>query len=415
MRITFAMLVALLPAAVIGADGTSCVAAEHNATSNSATTIFQHAGAVLAIATDDPPPSEHKVQVRDRRNLVYSHRPEMPEFISSPTTAAFPLVANVELPSTATEESPQPATTIQAYAHAARALLDERLVSHAAVVLRGLPINDGVEYSAFIDALTDGWGFVAKKLGGGGTQRTELTANVRSASDEPPTQTIEPHMDMAHSVAHPKRMSLFCAAGPPPGVGGETVLTNMRAVYRDLEAEGVVAALEARGGVAYHKRLWSSSRVNHSYTWQQFFFTDELETALAEVRKRDEGARVHEHGPDVIDFREVLPAVHHHPLSGERVWFNGVHTNHHSYYTEAAHVDTSDGPPMDTSYADGTPIADETIAAVRAAYWRNSVAVRFQTGDIAFLDNMLVSHGRMSWVPPAPRRMLLSHFVPDDH
>jgi alpha-ketoglutarate-dependent taurine dioxygenase len=141
------------------------------------------------------------------------------------------------------------------------------------------------------------------------------------------------------------------------------------------------------------------------------FFTSELEQALTEVRQRDEGARVHEHGPEVIDFREVLPAVHTHPVSGEKVWFNGVHTNHRSYYVEAAHVDTSDGSPMDTSYADGTPITDETIAQVRAAYWRNSVAVRMQTGDVTFLDNMLVSHGRMSWVPPAPRRMLLTHFV----
>ena len=277
-RLTCATLAALITA--VAADGTSCSSAEHNST-DSAAIFFQHAGASLMVATDDPPPSEHLVHVRERRNLVYSHRSEIPEFISSPTSAAFPLLVHADENATmmmttaaeaADEEAAQRTATLEDYAHAARALLDERLVAHGAVVLRGLPIANGEEYGAFVSALTAGWGFEAKKLGGGGTQRTELSANVRSASDEPTTQTIEPHMDMAHSVAHPKRMSLFCAAGPPPGVGGETVLTNMRAVYRrrDLEAEGVTAAFDARGGVAYHKRLWSASRVNHSYTWQQF-------------------------------------------------------------------------------------------------------------------------------------------------
>ena len=108
---------------------------------------------------------------------------------------------------------------------------------------------------------------------------------------------------------------------------------------------------------------------------------------------------------------QVLPAVSPHPATGEPIWFNGVHTNHHSYYVEAAHVDTSDGSPMDTTYADGTPIADETIAAVRAAYWTNSVGVRLQRGDLVIVDNRLASHGRMGWVPPHPRKVLLTHFV----
>ena len=419
-RLTCATLAALITA--VAADGTSCSSAEHNST-DSAAIFFQHAGASLMVATDDPPPSEHLVHVRERRNLVYSHRSEMPEFISSPTSAAFPLLVHADENATmmmttaaeaAGEEAAQRTATLEDYAHAARALLDERLVAHGAVVLRGLPIANGEEYGAFVSALTAGWGFEAKKLGGGGTQRTELSANVRSASDEPTTQTIEPHMDMAHSVAHPKRMSLFCAArGPaagrrrrdsahqharrlptarPGGRGRDGGLRRAR--WRRVPQAAVVG--EPRQPLVHVAAV---------------FFTSELEQALTEVRQRDEGARVHEHGPEVIDFREVLPAVHTHPVSGEKVWFNGVHTNHRSYYFEAAHVDTSDGSPMDTSYADGTPITDETIAQVRAAYWRNSVAVRMQTGDVTFLDNMLVSHGRMSWVPPAPRRMLLTHFV----
>ena len=54
--------------------------------------------------------------------------------------------------------------------------------------------------------------------------------------------------------------------------------------------------------------------------------------------------------------------------------------------------------------------SDETLAAIRAAYWANSVAIPLRTGDLVVVDNMLASHGRMSWIPPAPRKMLLTHF-----
>ena len=69
---------------------------------------------------------------------------------------------------------------------------------------------------------------------------------------------------MAHSKVHPKRIGFFCLEGPPPGVGGETVLTDMRGVYRTLHALGIPQSFEARGGVAYRKRLWSSEKARPS-------------------------------------------------------------------------------------------------------------------------------------------------------
>ena len=106
----------------------------------------------------------------------------------------------------------------------------------------------------------------------------------------------------------------------------------------------------------------------------------------------------------------MLPAVFAHPKTGESLWFNGVHTNHRSYYEEADHVDTTDGSPMHTTFADGSEIPDETIRAVRVAIWSNSVAMPLVTGEIVVVDNMLASHGRMGWVPGNPRKVLLTHF-----
>ena len=407
----------MLPSLVVAASLLVGVAASSEGASCSAPspTAFSHDSALLTLARHDPPPSDLAVPIRGRNNLVYSYWDELPRHIRAPSSASFPLVADagVSSPANATADdldanSTTASPTIADYARAARLLLDDQLLSHGAVYLRGLPLDNALDFSAFIAAL--GWNAV--KLGGGGTQRSDVAAGVRSASDEPPEQTIEPHGDMAHSVQHPTHIAFFCLEGPPPGVGGETVLTNMRGVHSDLHALGVPQTFAERGGVAYHKRLWSDAETNHTtYTWQKFFFTELMEDALAEVRKRDPDAVVHRHGPGVIDFQEVLPAVLAHPATAEPLWFNGVHTNHRSYYVEAAHVDTSDGPPMDTTYADGTPIPESTIAAVRGAVWSNSVAVRLQKGDLVVVDNYLASHGRMGWVPPAPRRVLLTHFV----
>jgi len=182
----------------------------------------------------------------------------------------------------------------------------------------------------------------------------------------------------------------------------------MRAVQRQLLAKGIPQEFERRGGVAYRKRFWSAERSESRFTWQKFFFTNDVEEALSAVRKLDVNATVSDSG--LIEFQEVLPATWEHPTTGEQLWFNGVHTNHESYYKEAEHIDTSDGSPMTTAYADGTVISNETLAEIRSTMWKSSVACSLQTGDVVVVDNMLVSHGRMGWEAGHERKMLLTHF-----
>ena len=40
-----------------------------------------------------------------------------------------------------------------------------------------------------------------------------------------------------------------------------------------------------------------------------------------------------------------------------------------------------------------------------------SVAVPLVSGALIVVDNMLAGHGRMGWVPPHPRKVLLTHFT----
>lgn len=349
---------------------TSHVAGDESCSAAPSSTTFTHERALLTVQAAAAP-TNAVVPIRGRGadapflHVVYGNWSEMPDSIGPPESAAFPLVAQAshsggELPPVAD------------YAVAAADLLSSKLTSHGAVLLRGLPLSEicrehpfpdvrcSAAYSAFIEALEVRIGWQAVKSAGGGTIRKDIQHNVRTASEEPCEHTIEPHMDMAHTAAHPKKIAFFCAAGPPAGVGGETVLTNMRGVSASLQALGLPEEFAAHGGVAYRKRLWSTEHVSHSFTWQQFFFTDHLSGALEAVRKRDPNAKVIDDATDVIEFEETLAAVHSHPTTGEALWFNGVHTNHKSYYEEALHIDTSDGSPMHTAYADGEEIPETT-------------------------------------------------------
>lgn len=103
-------------------------------------------------------------------------------------------------------------------------------------------------------------------------------------------------------------------------------------------------------------------------------------------------------------------AVIKHPLTGEEVWFNGIHTNHRDYFDLAPHVDTTDGSPYDTFFGDGSEISAETLAKIRASIWKHSVAMPLKSGDLVVVDNILAAHGRMGWTPGVSRRMLLNHF-----
>ena len=339
------------------------------------------------------------VRVRGRPHLTFSSRPELPVCINAPATSEFPFIAVASHPEGL-------AASLQQYARETRVLLDSELTRRGAVLLRGVPLRSADDFARFVAAL--GWKEVV--LTGGGTFRTDVAPHgVRTASDEPPHQTIEPHMDMAHSASHPLRIAFFSLAGSlPSGAGGETVLTDMRAVTQTLRAQGVAQEFERRGGVAYHKRLWSGSHRPNHYTWQQFFRTECLQEAVASIRELDPAATVSH--DEVIDFRETRAATAPHPDTREELWFNGAHTNHRSYYEEAEHVDTRDGPPMNTTYADGTAIGDDTLAAIRGAMWSHSVACPLQTGDVVFVDNMLAGHGRMGWDATCPRKVLLVHF-----
>ena len=186
-------------------------------------------------------------------------------------------------------------------------------------------------------------------------------------------------------------------------------MVDLRGVTKDLLAAGLDKDFDAHGGVRYTKQLWSNEHVKHSFNWQQRFFTDdkaEVEKTLAQ----QEGRTWEWDGNNKVTWSDVLPAMHPHPITGEMMWFNGIHTNHKDYFELSPFIDTSDGSPFHTSYANGEEIDAKTLDIIRGAWWNNAVATTLRSGDVVLVDQYLVGHGRMPWTPGVPRKMLLTHF-----
>jgi len=289
--------------------------------------------------------------------------------------------------------------------------VERDLLSHGAIVFRGLPLQSPQDVSRLIDTVAPILRWTPTTIAGGGTYRSAEAPNVKTSSDEPPSCAMEPHMDKAHQTNFPECIFFAMMVELPLGASGETILTDMRAVTSDLHQRGIIQYFEENGGVLYTKTFWSAVHTSvemKGFTWQNCFNTQDQ--ASVELQLSSTGAKWEWLDGDTLKVKNVEPVLRSHSISDEVLWFNGVHTNNGSYYLHAQHIDTSRGVPMDTFSGNSMPIPEDMLAQIRGSFWHHSVPLRLRAGDLLVVDNMLVAHGRMSWPDRLQRKLTLTHF-----
>ncbi|XP_064595961.1 dapdiamide synthesis protein DdaC-like [Liolophura sinensis] len=209
---------------------------------------------------------------------------------------------------------------------------------------------------------------------------------------------------MSYLLQSPTYISLFCEIPPEPGCGGEAVLVANREFQREINPE--VKDKFKRLGIR-HTHVYPSRTKDTYLSWQEVLEVDDRESAERVMINKGFSYQWHPDGS--IAYWYHLPATRPHHSTGEEIWFNQVQSNA-SYFRSHPRWMDADIPdhmmPFHTYYGDGSAVDPNVIRHIRSVEWKHAVGMQPQKGDLLFLDNMLVQHGRLGYV--GKRRLLVT-------
>ena len=277
------------------------------------------------------------------------------------------------------------------YVAANRGRLREQLTESGALLFRGFDVASVKDFERFTDSLgQDRADYVYRS-----TPRTSIGQRVFTATEYPADQEIPMHNELAYHRTWPTWLAFCCLL--PPQTGGATPLADMRQVSSFI-GEELLDRFE-KNQVRYVRHY-------HPYvdlSWQNVFQTSDKSEVASFCAEREIG---HEWlDEETLRTSETCQGVITHPATGERLLFNQAHLFHASSLGEtiaSSLIDTfgTDRLPRNAFYGDGSEIPADDLATVRAALARCSRNFPWEKGDVVWIDNLQVSHGRQSFTGP---------------
>lgn len=278
-----------------------------------------------------------------------------------------------------------------------RSIVDRHLPTDGGVMFRGFALDGADAFRGF----AAGFGHPLLTYEFGSTPRSKVTQGVYTSTEYPPHQHIPLHNEQAYTRDWPMKIWFYCQQAAPEG--GETPIADSRAVYRAMPP-----ALRDRFAA---KRLMYVRNYGNGLdvSWQQVFGTEDRGEVEAYCRAHGIDC---EWKPDgELRTRQVCQGTIAHPVTGEMLWFNQAHLFHVSNLepeVRSTLLELVDEPdlPRNVYYGDGSPIEDETLAAVREVLEANKISFPWQSGDVLMLDNMLTAHARSPF--KGPRKVIVA-------
>jgi alpha-ketoglutarate-dependent taurine dioxygenase len=281
--------------------------------------------------------------------------------------------------------------------------LNDVVAAEGAVVLRGFPVRDAVEFNKVVQVL----GPWDDDYAGGATFRSQINGSVYEATRFSSDLKIGMHQEMNYLPEAPGRLAFFCA--DPADRGGETVIADMRAFTRQLSSEhrDRFAALGTRvirnfvapptdgsteaGGLHPDQRSWVTA-----------FYTDDREEVERICEHKSLTPTWHDDGSLTVETS--FPILAAHPRTGELVYRGAVHF-HPDDYAQAANVPEEARRELATLKArqriptgfmlgDGSVLTPEERSELARRLDALETYWPWQAGDLMIVDNLLVAHGR---------------------
>ncbi|MDL4775333.1 MULTISPECIES: TauD/TfdA family dioxygenase [Thermomonosporaceae] len=223
--------------------------------------------------------------------------------------------------------------------------------------------------------------------------RDKLGDKVYSSTTYPADQVIPFHN--ANSFGHEFPLNIWFACIRTATKGGRTPVCDTRRVLANLSDE-TRSKFEDKG-ILYVRNYYDGMGV----PWEETFATESREEAEQFMRDGHIAFRWHTGGSRILETRQVRHAILDHPKTGDKVWFNQAHLFHKASLDERLKPLLRQFDdwrlPRNAFFGDGTPIPDETVHEIFAAYEEAELSFDWEAGDYLMLDNLLTSHARKTF------------------
>lgn len=284
-----------------------------------------------------------------------------------------------------------PGTAITTYLKATRETVRWRLHSHGAVLLRGFDVGGVDGFDATVRVLSGAPLTYAERS----SPRSTIKGQVYTSTDYPPSEEIFLHNENSYQASWPLTLFFYCIE--PPTTLGATPVADVRAVYH---------AIDPAVREEFIARDWMVVRnftEGFGVPWQQAFNTNDPAQVIDYCARN--GIEAEWVSRNHLRTRARRRAVHQHPVTGERVWFN--HLTFFHVTTLAPEVCAGlremyaeEDLPTNTYYGDGAPIPDEVVAHLRDCYRAAQRRFDWERDDVLVVDNMLAAHAREPFTGP---------------
>lgn len=264
-----------------------------------------------------------------------------------------------------------------------RAEVDGLFARHGAILFRGFGVPSVEWFERVAQAV------VPELFGDYGDLPPEATGSkVYHSTPYPADKAILFHNESSHLPRFPARQFFHCVI--PAEEGGETPIADCRHIYNVLPRE-IVEPMETKQ-LMYVRNFTDGLDVS----WREFYRTDDRAEVEKFCRLTETEFQWTANG---LRTSQVRPAVITYPPTGEKAFFNQVQLHHASRLDPEVREALSslfseEDMPRNVFYGDGSPIPDEVVDEITDTYWRESVAYRWQAGDILMVDNLIVAHAR---------------------
>jgi alpha-ketoglutarate-dependent taurine dioxygenase len=259
----------------------------------------------------------------------------------------------------------------------------QMIIKNSGVLLRGFNVRNAEDFNDIVETVgSENVPYVGR------APRTNVHKRVYTANEGPLSETILFHHEMALMKGCPENVMFFCEVPPPEG--GETpIVPSFRVAERMVEEFPEAIKEMEEKGLNYTYIILAQN--THSFIgggWPTILGTSDPAEAMkrAKVEADIDMELLPNGSAEMIFANRPLTKVFD-GRKGRKMWFNNLTLTNGLKITSVMMMD-------------GTEIPEKLVKRCEEILEEESIEFKWEKGDILFLDNFAMLHGRRPSLPP---------------